>query len=718
MAPQLRIWTWGPTMLCLSASVLAALPTYWNRRNSYTDLLLLITGTLLVLWISIRAATSPVLEHAQADGLLTAMAVATFVSFRAIISQALAQRVLIFGLTLVLLASVVVFAYQIQDPTYSPIFPISEPRRPAGFFAHYSYGASFLIPVSFVLSAFALRSNAHIAVRILLGIIAILGCVAVYYTKSRGGFIGLGIGLVVLVVLSVLAGRQIGKKAFPIVLLALPFVLIILVAGLKIGLSNVQETRSGSDDLTMMLDNNVRFYLLGIALSCIAMHPFLGGGSRSFSWECFQFWDTDAMGRAWAKPEHVHNEFIQTASDYGILGAVLLLIFILMVFIIGIFRITADHSSEYERKITFWKIGGIAGFIGLFAQSNFEGILRLPTGAILLGFCLSAACVPSPHNLPKTPSAFISSSLITLSGLVAAIALAIFGWKGSLTSRKLWPSHFGKSPVGREAKADALTEAMTIWPLGSFYHQRAMIYQTLSLEHRDNPSSKDLMELAISDHQKAGELNPYSPEAAINSAFLLNILGRNEEAEIEFQRAVILQGNMEEAFHSNKLYANYLHKQGLRHLAENDMDSALPSLRDAVKHIDMMAEIQGNWLVQPKERKLLVEIRLSYGRALERVGKFSDALKEYDRTAKLSYGNSAHYWAGVLLGKRAVAVWKKSKSEDALALFKMALDRTQKSGSLPAGVTKKNKNDYISYLKKKIAYLEGARIEPSANPTL
>jgi tetratricopeptide (TPR) repeat protein/O-antigen ligase len=718
MAPQLRMWTWGPAMICLSASVLTAIPSYWSRKNSFSDLFIIICGFSLVAWIGIRAATSPVIELAQADGLLTAMAVATFVSFRAIANHPIANRILLIGLTLLLMASVAVIVQQVIDPLYSPIFPKHKPAHPSGFFAHYSYCASFLIPVSLILGAAALRSDKQVYLRIFLGIIAIAGCVAVFFTKSRGGFVGLGAGVLILVIVTVLAAGGKGtKKSYPLVILALPFIIMLLVAGFIFGLSQVQAARSGEKDLAWMLDNSIRYYLLGIAFSCIAMHPLFGGGSRSYSWECFQFWDTAAMGKAVAKPEHVHNELMQTVSEYGLLGAGLLLVFVLVVLITGIFQIAAKKSSTDHCKYTYWKMGGVAGFIGLFAQSNFEGILRLPTGAILLGLCLAAASLPVSRDLSKDYSIYISKSLVTVSALIASIFLAAFGWRGTQATKELWTSYFGKVRPSCETSIDALSRGIAKWPLGSLYFQRGLTYQEMASKAEDKQIVDHFIEKAVSDYITAGRLHPLDPEPAINAATLLSLAGRNKEASDLFNHAVNSQGTMEGVFHANQEYANHLLKNGLKQFAENDIQTALATLRLAVKHADDMAKIHGEPLVWPEARRLVINTHDSYGKVLEEAGDYSEALKVFDRTAELYYGNSAHYRAGVLIGSRAADAWSESRSEDALALYMKALERITMAKELPVGVTGVNRNNYISYLKKMILYLEDANFQPSENPS-
>ncbi|MBC7979400.1 MAG: hypothetical protein H7Y36_02445, partial [Armatimonadetes bacterium] len=214
IAPQLRIWTWGPTMLCLTASTLCALPSIWNERRSSGDLLLVITGAAAVFWIAVRAFFSPVSELAQSDILLLAMAVATFISFRAISRDTISQRVLIFGITLLSLASLWVFVQQIMHPGFAPVFPSNQNKLPTGFFAHYSYGASFLIAVSLILASMALHSGERAVIRILFGLVSCACLTAIYYTRSRGGIIGAAGGIGILFIYSIIVGKRDGKKWF------------------------------------------------------------------------------------------------------------------------------------------------------------------------------------------------------------------------------------------------------------------------------------------------------------------------------------------------------------------------------------------------------------------------------------------------------------------------------------------------------------------------
>ena len=164
IAPQLRIWTWGPSMLCFALSLAAAIPALWNEKPALADIAITLCGLLVVAWIVLRSTFSPVLELAQSDLLLVSMAVATFLSFRAIIQCKYASTILTYGIALLLLASAIVICLQVKDAKFSPVFPNSADKYPAGFFAHYNYGASFLIPTSLITLAIAVHSRSGLSI--------------------------------------------------------------------------------------------------------------------------------------------------------------------------------------------------------------------------------------------------------------------------------------------------------------------------------------------------------------------------------------------------------------------------------------------------------------------------------------------------------------------------------------------------------------------------
>ena len=715
IAPQLRIWTWGPTMVCFAVSTLLALPALRSETKNRSDLVLVICGLTLVSWLVLRGAFSPVVELALSDILLVAMAVSTFVTFRAVSRDRLSQGILTGGIALLSLASACLVFYQVKNTDFAPIFGTNASLWPSGFFAHYSYGASFLIAVSMLLAGIALHGKERGAVRWILGLIAVSALAAIYFTNSRGAFAGAACGIAVLGLGTVMKGKRENKKWFVPAVFALPFLVIAVGILLIHGWQDAQAARNATDTgVTNMMDNSVRLYLLNIAVSCIQLHPWVGGGARSFSWECFRFWDYKSMGEGTNRPEHVHNELVQTAVDYGIIGAALLVIFLICILITATYRLAVKGEAASQGHGDAWRIGGLAGFTGLFVQSNVEGIFRIPPGAILLALCLAAACFPSSGSLKGTSQhrPWFRSGLIGISGLAAIVALSFWGWKGTRATTILWPAFFGKIPMGFESRIAAISDALPVWSLESLYEYRGNLYHDAALTDPSEETSRIYLEFAVSDFRKASELNPYNPTTAVSSANLLSAMKRNTEAEKEYNRAIALQGGMEAGFQSHFMLAKHLHRKALRQFELKNSPASLSSFQSAVRHIDKAFESPS--VHQNREDlELRVLIHENYGKVLELSGKNKEAMAHYDAASQMSYGETSHYHAAVLFGEIAVKVWSERRPEDAMRLFMLARHRIGFASSLPDGITPEKRDIFQAYLEKTTQYLQGAKVTPS-----
>lgn len=713
IAPQWTIWTWGPGMLCFAIAAAAAAPCLWNRQRNFWDTVIVVLGFALFGWIATRAFLTPVYEASRSDLLLLSMATATFLSMRAAISSKTAQRTLVFGLAVILAANIGVLGMQIIDPIYSPVFPNAKARLPGGFFGHYSYGASFLIPGSLILAGFALFSKEHFTSRILLAMVALAGAVAVYFTKSRGGFIGIGAGIVVLLVSTLLVGGRDKRRWFGPAVIIIPVAMVILSILFFGWLSQVQDTRGGNGNLTGMLDNNIRLYLIGIAFSCIGIHPLWGGGSRSFSWECYRFWDTQAMGWGVAKPEHVHNELLQTASDYGLLGVSILLVFLIAACLVAGLRISLVKSPAADRGADAWRVGGLSALAGLLVQSNFEGILRIPPGAIMLGLCIAAVCIPSPNDTKSPPRFHPVSVLLSALAIGLAVPLAFFGWKGTQISRILWPSYFTHAEIDLETRADALSQALSVWELPSLYQKRAKIRQEMARSEPAENNRIDLLRSSLADFQAAAKLHPFDPELALGAANILSVFSMNPEAESEFRRAIQLQGEMEPAFFAHALFAKHLYRRGASEFNGSDPSLALGTFRLAAVQTEWIVKLFGVGFSNEEYLRTHVMIHQGLGISYEMAGDFKAAMAEYDLAATLPYGISSHYLAGNLYGRLAVQAWSRRESSDALRLFIEAEARINLATENPKSVTKISRDEFSAYLRKSIIYLQGAKVAPS-----
>ncbi len=711
IGPQTRSWSWGPSLLALAIAVTAGVPEIWRKSRQSANFPLHALGLLLVAWFGWRAWASPVAELGQADLMLLAGGVGAFLSIRCIEGRPAAERIFTWGVAILLGANVAVIAMQHANPSFTPVFGSRNETFPSGFYAHYNEAANYLVGSSLLLAAVALFGPGHGVSRLIWGVIALAGLAAVYFTRSRGGILAAASGMGVFSAGALILGKRSGAKWFSPALIAIPLVGIALGMFLLSGWQESQELRKSGVGISEVMDSNYRLFFLGIALSCIALHPLAGGGGRSFSWECFQFYDVDLQGIAITrKPEQVHNELLQAATDYGLIGAGLLTGFLAALVIVTVVRVIFSEPSGRSSSGDAWRLGGLSALAGMFVQSNFSFVFHLWPGVMLLGICLGQLfrCPPGPRKIAPETGSRIAISFAALGCLLVIVPL---GWKGGQVTRLLWATQLGKGPVpGLEAQTEALTTAIAKWPLHSLFEARAMLFHKQSI-HESGALAAVAADQAILDYQQAGRLHPFSPETQVNLGNLLSQRQRDEEAEKAFDRAIQLEGGMEPAFQARYSLAKHLLLKGRRQFNPESPEAALTTLETAAEQMERAVK-EMRWAA-PDLAEGRVSLHENLGAAREANGDYLGALKAYDFAASLINGARVNYRAGLLRSKQGSAAWHDRKPGEALGYFIEAKRRIELAGNLlPAGVEPSQRTQYLAYLARTIAYLQGAKVEP------
>lgn len=712
IGPQTRPWTWGPAMMCLGGAVLASLPTLWRRGKAPVDFGTLAFGALTAGWFAWRAWTSPVAEAGRADLLLLASVVACFVAVRSLAGNPSAERILSWGIALLLLASVVVVARQMVEPGFSPVFRNKAAENAVtGFFGHYIDGSNFLVASAMLVAGFGLFGSHSKTVRVIWILIAVAGVAGAWFTRSRGGILagaaaGAAFGVALLII-----GKRRDAKWFVPMLIAVPVIGMGIAVFLYHGWSEAQQARQGADDVMRILDDVSRLYFLGVALSCTGLHPMAGGGARSFSWECFQFVGGKEQGDIIARrPELVHNEIMQAATDYGWIGAGLLVGLLGTITIGCLLRLLFEERKPDVVAADGWRLGAFAAFAGIMTQSCFSFVFHLLPGAMLLG--ISLGMMSRSRDAGPGPQATGVKILLSAAALAVAALLLPNGWTGSRVTHTLWATHFGKNAeTSAESRIDALSEALRLWPHTSFLQERAALFQTLA-GMPDRAGFKDPAERALDDYETAAKLHPFEPGFAVNRANVLSQLERDAEAEQAYGQAIRLQGGMEPGFRAHFSFANHYLRKGLRLFDPTSPDAGHAALELAAEQIETAVE-KMHWVIGDMTEPR-VAIHESLGTAREAAGDHEGALESYNFAAHLPNGKRAHYRAGVLIGKQAVDAWSKRQPSQAMKLFIEARRRVgQAGGNLPAGVTPSQSAEYTAYLDRTIDFLKGAKVTPA-----
>lgn len=712
LGPQTRPWSWGPAFLMLGVSLFSAIPSLFKRNKGPGDLFFVIYAIILAAWFAFRTSTSPVPDLAESDLLLLVSAIGFCLSTRVIAGDPKASSIFFWGLALLLTSNLVVMGIQFHNPYHTPIFFNQDTPRPLlqGFFGYYNENANFLIGASMFVASGALFGRAPKSTRILWGLISLVGIMAVWFTRSRGGILAAAIAIAVFAVIALIMAKRQNKPWFAHGVVALPVVGILSILFLVGGWQSAQKERSQDVGMDHLMDNHFRLYMMSMAVEAISNQPLSGGGSRSFSWQSYQLWDEKAYGTGSAKPEMVHHELLQAATDYGLIGACLVFGLLAGCGISAFVKTAFEENATEPDTHHSWRLGGLSALAGMFVQSNFSFVFHLLPGVALLGICIAAVHRPSINATER-------KTLVTSLLLIAACAACLWiclpaAWKGTLVMRSLWHSHYGKEGIKTpNAKTEALDEAIQIWPRYEFYLERAMIFQQLA-GSPDHPEFEDYANRAISSYQIAFRRHPYSPEIPINQANLLSMMGDLDEADTAYEKAISLQGKMETGFRAHFYYSLHLLRKSLTLRRNGNISDSITSAELAAEQIEEAVRLTPPWVIHLDGRNLRISIHENLGLAKEANGDRPGALAAYDFAASIQSGNRAHYRSAVLIGRMGRDEWAKRRAPQALHLFMKARDRLTLAGrELPEGVSPSQRLELADYLDRSIALLKAAKVE-------
>lgn len=710
LGPKLNPWLWGGALVATGLAVVVALPGLWRRGGRGSGWWLGGLGVMTAAWFGMRAWTSPVADYAVMDGMLLAAAVGGFMVARSLEDDGVAERVFIWGLAALLFASVVVVIRQVYDPAYTPGL-VSRFPQPSGFFGHYNYGANFLIGSSCLVGGVALFGKRFLRIeRFVWGVVAALGIGVIYFTGSRGGQLGAAFAMAVFAVMAMIGAKRSGAGWFAPAVIALPFVGILVVAFLVEGWSKSQELRESDARLDVMMDNTIRLHLIGIAVSCVAEHPWVGGGSRSFSWECNRHWDNDVHGYGGNRPEQVHNELLQSASDYGLVGAGLLVVWLVSMVIAAIVRAALGDRVRGGAGGDAWRVGGLAAVCGMLVQANFSFVYHLVPGALLLGICLGRMMHSEGAGRPRREWPLVANGVACVAGVLAAIMLIPWGWRGARVTAARWVDGFGMRPeASAVVRMAAIGEAIRIWPLGEFFLERARLLQFTRLDVAGGVMDAGVVAEVVADYREAAQRNPHDPIPVVNMANLLSVSGDEAGAEEAFAEGIRLQGGMETGYRGYYHLAAHHQRKAVKRFMDGDLAGALAAYEGATAAIEEAAANSPAYVIGDELRVAVHEGR---GMVCEAMGDWKRALAAYDEAAALRPGGSAHYRAAVLLGRRALAVWMERRPAEAMAGFIEARRRFMMAAVFPPEVTLEQRKAVWDYLNERIRAFEAARIQP------
>ena len=279
-----------------------------------------------------------------------------------------------------------------------------------------------------------------------------------------------------------------------------------------------------------------RTLLWGSTARMIVDHPIFGTGPGSWQWFHLKYRNPQIQ----TYPEYAHNDILNLASDYGLIGFGLVAAAIIC-FFRHVALLTGRKNSSEQRAFA---IGTAIALITILVHSWFDFNLHILANALLLvtlmGF--TVAMEDSEGRFPRTEMKPLPR--YALGGLLLIVCFLGVWFVGrtvmadhenSWGSREKGILHYDHS-LARYQRAMAW-DAKFPGP----YADSGDIYRSQSLFRVGAEKKEERLQLArkaIEFYDRSLALNPYQSDVMLREAQIYEIIGENDRALKTYQRAI------------------------------------------------------------------------------------------------------------------------------------------------------------------------------------
>ncbi|BDS06746.1 hypothetical protein NT6N_17860 [Oceaniferula spumae] len=551
----------SPSLILLGVSGLLgavlALRTDFNIK-------MLLPVILAICYLVYRAVTSPVMDLALEDiFLILAAGILYLVSGHVIegnkIRLSLAAIILLMlclhiGSALMQFTDGAGYSFvRMFSQGVSPIWQSASeiPVKITGMYGYQGSFANFVSMAGLLALSLGLWGRFGKWIRLLLCLFSALALACACLAQSRSAMIGMVAGGVALLLLLWVSfngqGDELRRRLRK-------YVLLIGCAGLITGgiaAKWVFVNRAPTEEKQKLTFNtNARLGYWPMAVEQFADHPVIGAGSRSFSYECFQYWNPNLASYE-ANPEFVHNEYLQVMADYGIVGFLLVMALLLIHLIIGVRRVV--YLSSRVKKDGFKEganamalaIAGVSGMVVMLVHVIFDFRMHILANLLLFVCCTiwvlpvaGSQKIKGSGGAGRWLSYVIAIVLMIMGG--ASVGLGYYHLKGGMPLLKnrmgsevgLWKPQ----AVQRSIWIPALEESVKLAPSYRRLLKLGALYRLEATElHGDE--RKTMLKKAISMYDLAAQRHPYDPVSQVNLAEIHGYLEEYEKADQHFQHA-------------------------------------------------------------------------------------------------------------------------------------------------------------------------------------
>lgn len=410
-------------------------------------------------------------------------------------------------------------------------------KRGSGTFICPNHLAGYLEMILPLSIAFTLTGRFEAMMKIFLGYATMVILAGLAATVSRGGLLATAVALA-LVALWLLRQRDYWQRGVLVVVIALA------ILGGFYWKADIGPERRERIDIARQVED-VRFQLWKPAVAMWKDHALLGVGLNHFDTRFRAYRPADPALQA--RPERVHNDYLNTLVDWGIVGAALVLAcWGMLAWQVSrvwkyVQRSSNDLGAKRSNKAAFVAAGSI-GLVAILVHSFFDFNMHIPSNALL---AVTIFAIVSSHYRFAGEGSWHTVRLplripVTLL-LVAAIGFLGFqAWLRTSESIPLAAAHRAAANSDEQLAALQRAHAVegrnfdTTTAIGAVYLERSQ---------QGAEGYQELAGQAIQWFGHGAQLNPYDPHGWIGKGRALDWLGKHDEAAASFEKAEALDPN-------------------------------------------------------------------------------------------------------------------------------------------------------------------------------
>lgn len=384
--------------------------------------------------------------------------------------------------------------------------------------------------------AWMLVSRAKPLLKVFLGYASLVIFVAIGVTVSRGAW--LATALVLAAFFSILLYHRTYRIPSAVLLL------VILAAGFYF----VPRTRFFQNRLKEItakerLDDSMRFELWKPAIRLWRENFWWGVGPAHFNYR-FRVYRPEIVQ---AEPNRVHNDYLNTLVDWGVVGGALVAAALVLLFV-GAYRTwpyvrgsPGDLGTKPSNKFAL-VLGSTLGLLAILIHSLLDFNMHIPANAIvaITLMAMLTSCVrftSERYWFTARMWAKVLCTLVLLSG-AGYLAQQEVVRAGEYT----WLERADHAPAFSPAQLQAWERAYTVEPNNfETAYTIGEAYRVQSWEGGDDYA--ELARKAIGWFERAIRLDPYHSSSYMRYGMCLDWLGRLDEGRAKFEKAVDLDPN-------------------------------------------------------------------------------------------------------------------------------------------------------------------------------